>query len=99
MLLNSFNIKSSVDSHISLLVINCRLRKDVGLELLSNFNPLSIDPDDIRQFQDAIVHFQKQLGITNCQSGVLCAKTIFHMKQFLKNRRAMSVQSDRGKTM
>lgn len=74
-----------------------RLRKDLGLNALSNFDPLSIDPDDMRQFFDVVANVQKKLQLP--QTGTLCVKTITHMKKLLRNQTTINVRSDRGNTL
>jgi predicted sugar kinase len=69
-----------------------RLQKDVGMDTLYNFNPLSTEPQDISSFTEVVKTFQHVLGIDGaCCEGILCPSTVAHIKQLLSKRsRSMS---------
>ncbi|XP_019852747.1 PREDICTED: uncharacterized protein LOC109582471 isoform X1 [Amphimedon queenslandica] len=69
-----------------------RLRKNVGLDVLTSFDPMSIDPDDMKKFFNFIVSFQKKVKIP--QTGTLCTKTIFHIKRLLQVQQTFSFRGN-----
>ena len=67
-----------------------RLYKDLfndKTDLLTNYNPLSTDPSDVRIFTDAVTKFQRDSQLDKCQYGVLCIETVLHIQQLLRTRR------------
>lgn len=77
-----------------------RLRKDVGLDhLLSNFDPLSTDPNDMRQFYELIAKFQERAHVHSRTPGVLCSKTVGNIKLLVQKQRTFSSRSERGNTL